>query len=1045
MYIVFNMLLAFFHKKNGYLRFYTTITGLGFIAVIGLGLFFYSQFRAMMGRYGDFTKECYSGYVENLNLTTLASMARYIEKRYPVLRDPEKLRQEAGTDWFWGIAGEWKEITRTFGFAYIYYIEKTGDGYVFLLSSDIRPDYHPEWLHGPVWAEDAPVYVDRAYESGELCFSPEPVVNEWGILISAVLPIMRDGKAAGILGVDYNAAFMDGIFHQERLLSEREDSLSRAMLLALILAAALTVIIMAAQIIIGWRSVLIPAREREAGERVRMMMDATPMACSIRDAEGKVLDCNLEALNIFGLCEKKDFLERFNDLNPEFQNGGERSRDKAAALIKAALETGRQRFDWMYLRASGESLPVETTLVRVPWKQGYQIAAYSRDLREVRAREAEAEEMGERMKAMLDTMAFACFFFDAQGNPVDCNQRALALYGCHDKKEFLGNFFCFSPEFQSGGRRSVEKAREHIKRAFDTGKEVFMWDHIKADGTPLPAEITLIRVDWKDGYRVVAYARDLTRLVETEDRMARVLSVIEGSPNLTFYISAGGDIEYMNPAISRVTGFSREELSRDGLGRIFSPEDFRRLSTEYFASALENRMINFEMDVYDKTGERRDFSFSAFSVRLHNGKRGLGFLGRDVTELKRLQRELIAARAQAERALAEEIRYNRAKSDFLSRVSHEMRTPMNAIIGMAGIGKRAVTDRERRRCFNEIEEASNRLLGIVNNILDMTGVETGAFDFTPGPFNFAGAMAQVIEAARARAAAKNQTLVTDIDGAIPEYLISDEGRLKQALLHMLSNAVKFTPRGETLGLSARLLGEDGGGCLVRFEVWDRGPGIEAETLRRLWEAFEQGDNSITRRFDGLGLGLPLTKRIVELMGGEIRVESGRGKGSRFICDLCFAVAAAVQEEAGTEDPGGLDLTGRRILVVDDMAVNRDILFALLDDTGAELDGAENGEAALRMFSQKPYDLVLMDLHMPVLDGFAAARRIRDSALPWAGVPVILVSAESRADLLARCGAYGDNDRLAKPVEPETLKAVIAKWLRPRTLPAFRADTALGRQ
>jgi PAS domain S-box-containing protein len=953
----------------------------------------------------------------------------------------ETLKREAGTDWFWNMSAEWAEIAGIFGVTYIYYIEKINGEYRFLMSSSINREEHPEWLGTPVWQGEPPAYVEAAYAAKEPRISPAPTVNEWGTLLGVVLPVLAGGEVAGILGTAYDMAFVKNSYADYELrLAERQNAQERSLLTLLILSIVFTFLVMGGQILLSYRSVLVPLRVMEADMRIRLMMDATPLICGLWDSGGNMVDCNREALNIFGLAEKPDYLEHFFEFNPEYQPDGERTREKTARLIKAAFETGYQRFEWMFHTAAGEPLPTETILVRLPWEKGFRLASYSRDLREIKAREAAEREVEERLRVMLDTMAFAAFFFDASGSPVDCNQRALALYGCQNKEEFLSDFFSFSPEFQPDGSRSIEKAKELIHKALKTGKEVFKWEHRKADRTPLPTEITLIRVGWGTGFRLVAYARDLTSLRETEDNLRRILSVVEGSPNFILFISADGDIEYMNPAVSYVTGLSKAELLNDGLERMFSPDDFQRLGAEYLAVVFENRrMVNFEMGVFDKKGRRRDYAFSAFSARLHGGMAGVGILGRDITEIKRIQRDLIAAKEQAEQALAQGAYYHQAKNDFLSRVSHEMRTPMNVIIGMTGIAQKAPTEQVRSQSLDKIKSASKRLLGIVNDILDITDLDSGGFAWNPRPFSFDRAMGRIIDSISAKAAVKQQRFIPDIDWRIPDRLVSDERRLRQILSKLLSNAVKFTAEGGDIGLSAALIEDRGEECLVRFEVSDTGVGIPPEAQERLWDVFEQEDNSITRKHGGMGLGLPLTRRLVELMKGSIRLESVPGKGSRFICEVrlgCERVLPDAELPAGELPDADLpvipDLKDLRFLVVDDVNINREVLFALLEEAGAAYDGANNGADAISMFSQTKYDMVLMDLHMPVMNGFDAARAIRGSGQPWANTtPIISVSADTSADLHSKCLAAGINGHIAKPVDADILFQEIRKWLPTR--------------
>jgi PAS domain-containing protein len=230
------------------------------------------------------------------------------------------------------------------------------------------------------------------------------------------------------------------------------------------------------------------------------MLEAIPLACSIRNAENHILDCNQEALRIFGLSKKSDLITRFEDLNPEFQNDGRASREKANELLRTALETGRLRFDWMYRTIVGDPLPVEITLVRVPWKNHYCIAAYSRDLRETIANQQKIREADERTRLILDATPLACSLWDEEENFLDCNNEALRMYGLANKSDYVKYLEKLSPPFQDGGIPSMEKMKICDATAFAKGFARFEWMHCTLSGEPLPVETTLVRVPWKGGY-----------------------------------------------------------------------------------------------------------------------------------------------------------------------------------------------------------------------------------------------------------------------------------------------------------------------------------------------------------------------------------------------------------------------------------------------------------------------------------------------------------------------------------------------------------------
>ena len=878
------------------MRGYILLTGLGFLAAIAVGVFVFFELRGLLVNYSNFSKKVHLENLEHINTNTLGAMTEYIVKRYPVLHDTEMLKRDAGEPWIWDIADEWHEIASIFKFAYIYYIEKSGDNYYFLLSSGIRRDEHPEWLGGPVWAETPPSIIEDAWQSGQFTISPDPIHNEWGTLISAEQPVIAGGKVVGILGIDYDISFLEDHVEEEKLLEEQEHSLLQRMRNILIAFIIIVIAFMWYQLWLSTKAVLVPIMEIEAEERLQLM---------------------------------------------------------------------------------------------------------------------------------IDSMAVSAFFFDLEGKLLDSNQRAVTLFGAKDKQELIDDFFKFSPEFQPNNRRSRDMVKENIEAAVRTGKEVFRWEHLKADGSPLPVEVTLTRVVWKDGFRIVSYFLDLSELVETEDMLRRVLATTEGSPHPTLFLGAGGDIEYMNPAVPEITGYSRKELQDNGLGLVFSPGDFELLNRGYIADALKGKPTNFEMKLITKDSTALDFAFSAYAIKMNDGSTGVGFLGRDITRLKEMQRELAAAKEQAEKALESEVQYNQAKSDLLSRVSHELRTPINAILGMTGIAKKTNEKNELDNCYNKIDSASTQLLALVDGILDMTSLDTGKFSLTPKPFDFNKAMDHVTGIAARNASAKGQLFKSTIDTAIPGRVCCDEGRLQQVLLTLLDNAVKFTPEKGAISLSAKMQENNGKECTLCFEVCDNGIGMDRETLGRIGETLEQADNSITRSYGGLGLGLSLSKRIVELMGGRLKAESETGKGSRFAFKLSLGVADVPLEGSSA----ALNLQGKKILVVDDVEINIEILAAVFEETGAFTESAKNGEEALKMFFGTKFDLVLLDLHMPVMDGYTAAKNMRSAPLDWAKtVPIIAVSAESGGDMQAKCRESGISDSLSKPIDPDTLFRKISQWL-----------------
>ncbi len=650
--------------------------------------------------------------------------------------------------------------------------------------------------------------------------------------------------------------------------------------------------------------------------------------------------------------------------------------------------------------------------------------------RRPRAARGRLTERLRRQELILHNMRDSIIVTDRAGIITYWNAGATELFG-YSSEEMLGR----TPALLYPEADPAALARD-LAAIAEGNEYVGEWQGRHKDGTLLwvDLKVTLLRDGVGAAVGYIGVAREITARHQAEEGLRHSEQtfrlLMEAAPIGICVLNAQDRFEAVNDAYCALTGYTREELLAAQVGDLHPPEERAAHMGRLHARSAAGRSEPVEFTLRTRTGERRTVLGRGATIMGADGQpRRLGFVV-DITERKTAEEVLRRANAALERA-------SRAKSAFLATMSHEIRTPLNGVIGLTSLLQATPLSPQQSEYVSALHASGEGLLGLISDILDFSKIEAGQLSLEVRTFDPRRLVGEVVGLFTAQARAKGLGLNAQVDPLVPALLAGDAGRLRQVLLNLVGNALKFTAQGE-VEIAMSLVEESAEGALVRVAVRDTGIGIAPEAQAAMFEPFTQADASTTRRYGGTGLGLAIARRLVEAMGGQIGVESAPGQGSTFWLTLRLARNGAA-EDVNPAAPPARAMPGRRgrVLVAEDNAINRLVVVGLLQSLGCEVETVEDGRQAAEAVGRGHYDLVLMDLHMPELDGFAATAAIRRrEGADGQGrhTPIVALTADALAGDAEKSRAAGMDDHLAKPLTRERLAAVLERWVTPRAEP-----------
>lgn len=754
-------------------------------------------------------------------------------------------------------------------------------------------------------------------------------------------------------------------------------------------------------------------------------------------ADGKILECNARACELLGCSYQALIGKFFFDFFANTPYGRERAESVFHDFL---ICEPTNDIEMQMIKGNGSSIWVSLTITAVKDDQERIIESRSivMDITKRKVIEDALKEYQNRMAEIIDFLPDATLVIDIDGKVIAWNKAIEKMTGLTAEEMVGAGDYEYAIPFY-GKRRpilidlvlksssEVERNYTNIRRLEDgtlTG-EAYM-PNLRGGSVYLIGNAAALYNSHGEIVGAIESITDITERKSAEEALkiseGKYRAIIEDMPNALCRYKPDGTLTYTNDGFCKFLGKSREELVGSSLFSLVPDDAKKRIKENLGTLSIIKPVAPHEEHVTIPNREPRWYRWTNRALFDDQGNVvEYQSIGEDITDEVNAQKTLIKAKEAAEAAA-------RAKSEFLANMSHEIRTPLNAIIGMTGFLLDTSLSSEQMDAVDTLRSSGDALMSIINDILDFSKIDAGRRELEKQPFHLKSCLEGSMELIEAKAKEKGIALLLSIDEGVPESIVGDITCLRQVLLNLLSNAVKFTDRGEVhLSVSSERQAE---GLELHFQVRDTGIGIPRDRISKLFQSFSQVDMSTTRKYGGTGLGLAISRRLVELMGGRIWAESEQGRGSTFHFTMITEAAPEVPEvklEHKPEiEPIDADhLFNLRVLLAEDNLVNQKVALHMLKKIGIRADVAANGLEVLRALDRLSYDVVLMDVAMPEMDGFEASQAIRQR---WSKQPyIIAVTAHSLDGDRERCLASGMDDYISKPVRMEELISSLKRY------------------